>query len=42
MRESGTIIDIVYCSPAYRCVQTADIVLNGESTLIKFWRKDYY
>lgn len=30
MREKGTLIDVVYCSPAYRCIQTADVVLRGQ------------
>lgn len=29
LRKSGVTIDTVYCSPAYRCVQTGDALLDG-------------
>lgn len=31
--ESNTLIDFVYCSPALRCVQTAQNILKGERRL---------
>lgn len=34
LSESNTVIDFVYCSPALRCVQTAQNILRGEKRLL--------